>query len=165
MVVFPVVILGFEDQRGVPLKFLPVLRKIHGSSLMPSSHNCFRLWEFFSPIRSNSGDFSVWFSEGHHFGFIHSQLSALVLDFSGASLKYSLVSSWSLRSLVSKFSQVSSFIFKFFPGVSLSFLRSFSILTVVFSRFYSMVIILIHSLFQSDRWFIEDFLKFTLYLP
>ena len=45
----------FEDRKRVPLKSLPVLPKIRGSSSMPSSHNCFRLWEFFSPIRSISG--------------------------------------------------------------------------------------------------------------
>ena len=52
-------------------------------------------------------------------------------NLTGAPCKYSLVSSWSLRSLVSKFSQVSLFIFQFFLVM-----RSFSsfvlsILTVV----------------------------------
>ena len=32
-----------------------VLLKIHSSSLMPSSHNCFRLWELFSTIWCISG--------------------------------------------------------------------------------------------------------------
>ena len=31
----------FEERRRVPLKSLPVLPEIHGSSFMPSSHNCF----------------------------------------------------------------------------------------------------------------------------
>ena len=62
------------------LQILSVLSKMWSSSLMPSSHNCFRLWQFFSPIRSISGVFSVWFSEGHHFGLIHSQLSTLILQ-------------------------------------------------------------------------------------
>ena len=33
----------FEDRRRVSLKSCSILFKIHGSSLMPSSHNCFRL--------------------------------------------------------------------------------------------------------------------------
>ena len=45
----------FEDRRRVPLKSLPVLPKMRSSSLMPSSHNCFRLWEFFSTIQHISG--------------------------------------------------------------------------------------------------------------
>ena len=114
----------FEDRRRVFLKSCSILFKIHGSSLMPSSHNCFWLWEFFSPILSISAIFSVWFSEGHHFRrFLRSKFSASFSNYSkltslcsspyssGASFKYSLISSWSLRSLVSKFSQVSSFIF------------------------------------------------------
>ena len=114
----------FEDRRRVSLKSCSILFKIHGSSVMPSSHNCFRLWELFSPIRSKSWVFSVWFSEGHHFRrFLRSKFSASFSNYSklmslcsspyssGASFKYSLISSWSLCSLVSKFSQVSSFIF------------------------------------------------------
>ena len=69
-----------EDPRRVPLKYLPVLSEIHDSSVMPSSHNCFRLWEFFSPIHCNSGVCSVWFSGAHHLRIIHSQLVALVLQ-------------------------------------------------------------------------------------
>ena len=114
----------FEDRRRVSLKSCSILFKIHGSSLMPSSHNCFRLWEFFSPIRSNSWVFSVWFSEGHHFRrFLRSKFSASFSNYSklmslrsspyssGASFKYPLISSWSFRSHVSKFCQVSLFVF------------------------------------------------------
>ena len=72
--------LNFEDRRRISLKSCSILFKTRDSSLLPSSHNCFRLWEFFSPIRSNSGVFSVWFFEDHHFGLILSQLSALVLQ-------------------------------------------------------------------------------------
>ena len=69
-----------EDRRRVSLKSCSILFKIHGASLMPSSHNCFWLWEFFSPIWSNSGVFSVWFFGAHHFRrFIHSQLLVLIL--------------------------------------------------------------------------------------
>ena len=80
MLVFLVVILGFEDRRRFFSQSCSILFKIHGSSLLPSSHNCFRLREFFSPIRSNLRAFSVWFSEGHHFGFIHSQRVAIILQ-------------------------------------------------------------------------------------
>ena len=37
-------------------------------------------------------------------------------NLTGASFKYSLISSWSIRSHVSKFPQVSSFVFQFFPA-------------------------------------------------
>ena len=40
----------------------------------------FLLSEFFSPIRSNSGVFSVCYPESHQFRFIHSQLSAIILQ-------------------------------------------------------------------------------------
>ena len=67
---------------------------------------------------------------GHHFGrFLHSQFSASFSNYSNWCLfvllhilpvhrsKYSLISSWSLRSLVSKYSQVSSFVFQFYPVI------------------------------------------------
>ena len=38
------------------------------------------LWEFFSPIRSNSRVFSVWLSAVHQFRCIHSQLSVVILQ-------------------------------------------------------------------------------------
>ena len=111
------------------------------------SHNCFRLWEFFSPIRSNSWVFSVWFSEGHHFKrFLRSKFSALFSNYSklmslrsspyssGASFMYSLISSWSLRSRVSnslKYLHSFSNSYRWFTPL----LRSFSILAVVRSRF------------------------------
>ena len=96
---------------------------------MPSSHNCFRLREFFSPIRSISWVvFASWSSKGHHFRrFLHSKFSASFSNYSklmslrsspyysGASSKYSLFSSSSIRSLVSKSPQVYSFVFQFFP--------------------------------------------------
>ena len=106
----------FEDRRRVPLKSLPVLPEIHGSSFMPSSHNCFRLWEFFSPIRSISWVVSISFLRRpscHNSSF--SACSYRSPNLTGASFKYPLISSWSLRSHVSKSPQVSSFVFQFFP--------------------------------------------------
>ena len=109
----------FEDRRRVALKSVPVLPEIHGSSVMPSSHNCFRLWEFFSPIRRISRvAFFSRSSEGHYFRrSLDSELMPLRSSpySSGASFKYSLISSWSLCSHVSKSPQVSSFVFQFFP--------------------------------------------------
>ena len=116
----------FEDRRRISIKSCSILFKIHSSSLMPSSHNCFRLWEFFSPIRSNSGAFSVWFSVAHHLRIIHSSFQLSFWNSSDASFKYSLISSWSIRSLVSKFSQASSFIFQFFLVMRSFFVRSFN---------------------------------------
>lgn len=72
MVVFLVVTLRFWRPRKSFSSIISILVKIHGSSFMPSSHNCFRLWKFFSPFRSNSWVFSVWFSGAHHLRIIHS---------------------------------------------------------------------------------------------
>ena len=54
LVVFLVVILCIWRPKKSFSSILFVLSKIHGSSFMPSCHNCFRLWDLFSPIRSNS---------------------------------------------------------------------------------------------------------------
>ena len=117
--VFLVVILSLEDRRRFFFQPCSILFKIRDSSLLPSSHNCFRLWEFFSPIRSNSGVFSVCLSEGHQFRIIHSSFQ---LSFSKSNRciiqVYSLISSWSLRSLVSKLSHVFSFILNSYGGSS-----------------------------------------------
>ena len=144
---------------------------MRGSSLMPSSHNCFRLWEFFSPIRRISGvSFLNRASEGHHLWilFILSfQLS--FLNLTGASFKYPLISSWSLRSHVSKSPQVSSFIFQLFsvncafatfifnsyggsfkislPSLSYQFIHCFQIPPVVHGR-PSQVALFISSIFS-----------------
>ena len=71
---------SFEDRRRVFSQSCSILFKIRDSSWLPSSHNYFRLWEFFSAIRSNSRVFSVWLSGAHHLRFVHSQLSALIIQ-------------------------------------------------------------------------------------
>ena len=84
--------------------------------MMPSSRTCFRLWEFFSPIQSISWVVSISFLQRpscHNSSF--SACSCRSPNLTGASFKYSLISSWSLHSLVSKSPQVSSFVFQFFP--------------------------------------------------
>ena len=122
---------------------------------MSSSHNCFRLWEFFSTIRCISGVASfldnpnVIISEYYSF----STFNSCSPNLTGASFKYSLISPWSLRSHVSKSPQVSSFVFQFFlvncafatfifnyyggsfkislPSLSYQFIRCFQIPPVV----------------------------------
>ena len=72
------IILGGVSRRHLKteeefyLHILSVLSEIRDSSSSPSSHNCFWLSEFFSPIRSNSRFCSVWLSGAHHLRFIHS---------------------------------------------------------------------------------------------
>ena len=115
----------FEEWRRISLESWSVLLKIHSSSLchpLIIVSNCTFLFlthsEHFRVV------FISWSSKGHHFRrFLRSKFSASFSHYSklmslrsspyssGASFKYSLISSWSLRSLVSKFSQVSSFIF------------------------------------------------------
>ena len=102
----------------------------------------------FIPIRSISWVvFVSWSSKGHHFRrFLRSKFSASFSNYSklmslrsspyssGASFKYSLISSWSLRSLVSnslKYLHSFSNSYRWFTPL----LRSFSILAVVRSRF------------------------------
>ena len=92
------------------LQILSVLSEIRDSSLLPSSHNCFRLWESFSPIRRYSRVFSVC-----HLESINSDIFILSCQLSipylaGASIEYPLISSWSLSSHVSSLFQAPSFI-------------------------------------------------------
>ena len=103
---------------------------------MSSSHNCFRLWEFFSTIWCISGVASFLdnpnaiISEYYSF----STFNSCSPNLTGASFKYSLISSWSLRSLVSnslKYLHSFSNSYRWFTPL----LRSFSIRTVVRSRF------------------------------
>ena len=160
---------NFEDRRRVSLQSYLFFLKIHGSSFMPSSHNCFWLWEFFSTIRRISrvasflDHLKAIISEYYSF----SAFSSCSPNITGGSFKYTLVSSWSIRSLVSKFPQVS--LFHFFLNLtgdsSVYFIRC-SILTVVLSRFLFLrdcINSFILLLFQSYRWLLKTFLKFTLY--
>ena len=82
MVVFRVEILGcWRPKKSFSSISCSILFKIRDSILLPSSHNCFRLWEFFSPFRSNSRFFSVCLSGANHLRFINSrfQLSFSIL--------------------------------------------------------------------------------------
>ena len=82
----------FEDRRRVSLKSCSILFKIRDSSLLPSSHNYLRLWEFFSPIRSNSRVFSVWLSGVHHFRLFILSFQLAFSNLIGASFEYPLIS-------------------------------------------------------------------------
>ena len=84
-------------------------------------------------------------------------------NLTGASFKYPLISSWPLRSHVSKFPQVSSFVFQFFSvicAIGTSIFNSYG------GSFKSSLpwLSFILSLFQSHRWFHLYLLKFALYL-
>ena len=79
-------------------------------------HNCFRLWEFFSSIRSISGVFSVWFSGGYHFRrFIHSSLQLSFYKSYRCIVQISSNQFMISCSHISKSPQVSSFVLQFFP--------------------------------------------------
>ena len=69
-------------------------------------------------------------------------------NLTGASFKWSLISSWSLRSHGSKFSHVSSFIFQFLPSDSSLYFVHFKFLWWFVQEFFSFVIIQIHSFFH-----------------
>ena len=79
-------------------------------------HNCFRLWEFFSPIQSILWVLSILFLGRPSFrAYSFSAFSSCSPNLTGESFKYPLISSWSHRSHVSKSPQVYSFVFQFFP--------------------------------------------------
>ena len=129
LVVFLVVILGFwrPNKSFSSISYLFFQRFMVLASCHP--HNCFWLWQFFSPIRSISWVVSISFLRRpscHNSSF--SACSYRSPNLTGASFKYPLISSWPLRSHVSKSPQVSSFVFQFFP-VNCAFPIFFSIPT------------------------------------
>ena len=155
----------FEDRRRVFPPNLTCSLNTRGASLMPSSHNCFRLWEFFSPIWSISWVVSISFLRRPSFQILFiPAFSYCSPNVTGASFNYYPISSWSLHSLVSKFPQVSLFVFKFLPVIHPLTSFVFQFLRWFVQELSFFVVISIHSLFQSYRRFIEDLLKFTLYL-
>ena len=102
---------AFEDRRRFFSQSCSILFKIRDSSLLPSSYNYFRLWEFFSPIRRIWWVFSIPFPRRPSFQILFIlAFSSHPPNFTGASIKYPLISAWSLRSLIYNFSQASSFI-------------------------------------------------------
>ena len=72
MVVFLIVILCiWRPKKSFSSKSYPFFQRFVVIACCHPLIIVFQLWEFFSPIRSNTGVFLVWFFEGHHFGFIH----------------------------------------------------------------------------------------------
>ena len=89
-------------------------------------------------------------------------------NLTGASFKYPLISSWSLRSYVSKSPQVSSFVFQFFPvncafatfisnSYGGSFKSSLSWLSYQFVRFFQIL--------PADRWRLFSSLRYIYLNP
>ena len=102
---------NFEDRRRISLKSCSILFKIRGSSLMPSSHNCFRLWEFFSTIRSKFKSLLNFLSGIHLFKYYSfSVCSYHSPNLTGASFNILLSARDLFVSVVSKSPNVSSFI-------------------------------------------------------
>ena len=150
----------FEDRRSVSSKSWSILLKIHAILII-----VFDCDNSFLTIRSISWVFSISFLRRpscHNSSF--SACSYRSPNLTGASLKYPLISSWSLRSHVSKSPQVSSFVFQFFPVFLYLFFVHFQFLRWFVQDSSSFVIISIHSLFRFHRCFVEDLLKLAWYL-
>ena len=138
----------FEDRRRVFPPNLIRSLKIHGSSFMPSSHNCFDCENSFHPSGAIQDSFQFDSPEPSSQNYSFSACSCCSPNLTGASFKYPLISSRSLRSLVSKFSQVSSLVSQFLPGDSSLFFVHFNSYAG-FSKFLlPSFIILILSLFK-----------------
>ena len=103
LIVFPT----FEDRRRFFSQSCSILFKIRDSILLPTSGNCFD--------RENSFHLSGAIQDSFQFDYSKAIISGLFIlsfhlsfsNFTGVSLKWSLISLRSLRSLVSKFPQVS----------------------------------------------------------
>ena len=146
---------------------------------MPSSHNYFLIVKIlFIPIRSISWVVLVsWSSKGHHFRrFLRSKFSASFSNYSklmflrsssyysGAPFKYSLISSWSIHSHVSKFLQVSSFVFQFLPVYCACAMFIFNSYGGSFNMPLPLLSYQFIRSFKSYRWIVEDLPKFAPYL-
>ena len=142
------------------LHILSVLSEIRDSSLIPSPHNCFWLWEFFSPIRSNSRVFSVCYPESINSGLFVLSYHSSILPVHHSSILYSA------RDLFVLVYQIPLSIFT--RSLILTVIRSLFFIHFKFSRWlvqaFSSYCINSFVLFKSYRWFVEDFLTFTLYL-
>ena len=156
----------FEDRRRVPLKSLPVLPKIHGSNLLPSSQIVSNRAILFLPIRSISWVvFISWSSKGHHFRrFLCSMFSAsfsksyrcIIHVFSNQLVIYSFTCIYIPSSIFIRF--------QIFPVVLCFCHFHFQFFRWFVQDFTSFIIISIYSLFQSYRWFDEGLPKFALCL-
>ena len=119
---------AFEDRRRVPLKSLPVLSKILSSSLILFSHNCFDCENSFHPSGAIQESFQFDSPEPIISELFIPAFSPHSSNHTGASLKYSLISSWSLRSLVSnslKYLHSFSNSYRWFTPLLRSFFNSY----------------------------------------
>ena len=133
---------SFEDRTRFFSQSFSILFKIRDSILLPSSHNYLRLWDilFINPVQ---------IQESFQFDSLKAIISGLFIlslqlslsNFTGVSLKWSLIGSWSLRSLLYKFPSSIFICSLILPGASLFFF-------------------FIH--FQFLRWFVQEFLFLRL---
>ena len=108
----------FEDQRIVSLKSCSILFKIHGSSFMPSSHNCFDCENSFHPSGAFHELFSFLSSGAHHFRrIIHSSLQ-LSFSKSYRCTTYSFISRYSIVPECSRYLEDSCFHSAFVQALS-----------------------------------------------
>ena len=108
--------LDFEDRRKFLLNPYPFFQRFMVLALCHPLIIVFDCENSFLTIRSILWVVSISFLQRpscHNSSF--SACSYRSPNLTGASFKYPLISSWSLRSHVSKSPQVSSFIFQFFP--------------------------------------------------
>ena len=166
MVVFLVAILGFVNTGE---EFLLNLGPFSWRFMVLAScypRNCFDCDNSFLTIRSISWVVSISFLRRpscHNSSF--SACSYRSPNLTGASFKYPLISSWSLRSHVSKSPQVSSFVFQFFP-VNCAFVTFIFQFLRWFVQEFSFLGYHINSFVvsKSYQWFHQYLLKFVLYL-
>ena len=165
-VVLIIILNTWRPKKSFVLQILSVLLEMRGSNFLPSSHNIFDCENSFHTDPKH-------FMSSFHFIPTKAIISGLFvlnvqLSFptcSGASFKYSLVSSWSIRSHVSKLCQVSLFIFQFFP-VNCAFA------TYIFNSYgglFKVPLLLvsyqfIRSFLKPTGGSLKTFLKFALYL-
>ena len=123
-----------EDRRRVSLKSWSILSKMRSSSLMPSSHNCFDCENSFTLPKQFRSLFSLilWSPSSQNYSFL--PFSYCSPNLTGASFKYSLITC-DLFILMYLNSDKYLYSFSSSSRQIVPLLRSFSILTVVFSRF------------------------------
>ena len=89
---------------------------MRGSNLLPSSHNCFDCENSFHPSGAIQESFSLILRSPSSQVYSFSAFTSRSPNLTSASPKYSLVSSWSLHSLVYKFSPSIFVRFLILPG-------------------------------------------------
>ena len=135
---------------------------------MPYSHNCFDCENYFHPSGAIQESFQSDSSEAIISGLFILVFSYHPPNLTGASFKYSLISSWPLRSLVSKLSHVFSFICYFFPVFLYLFFVHFQFLPVVRSRFLFLryhINLFVVSILPMVRWRPSQVCAISILIP